>query len=38
MWDTEDCVRCSSPQILMGNVIFLFIYYFVTVFYHGIMR
>ena len=38
MWDTEDCVRCSSPQILMGNVIFLFIYYFVTVFSHGIMR
>ena len=32
MWDKEDCVRCASLQILIGNVIFLFIYYFVTFF------
>lgn len=30
MWDTEDCGRCASPQILIGNVIFLFIYCFVS--------
>lgn len=36
MWDTEDCGRYASPQILIGNVIFLFIYYFVTFFSGGI--
>ena len=28
----KDCVRCKSPQIPVGNVIFLFTYYFVTFF------
>lgn len=36
MWDTEDYVRCASLQILIGNIIFLFIYYFVTFFSDGI--
>lgn len=31
-WDTEDYVRCASLQILIGSIIFLFIYYFCDIF------